>query len=153
MKNKKLVEYNIKLLKIELFLFSFFILITFIFNIYTQAHKHFNKSDLTLNFHGIFALLTTYCYGLFFWICICFPVLWLTQLIVLIKERYLKKYSKHFLLVTILYLISLFAWFSLYSIEQHQSTLERRQDNMGSYKNNCNGLYLGESYKTMDYFT
>jgi hypothetical protein len=126
MKNETLVVYNTKLLKIEIFLFSFFLLITILFNIDTNAHKYFNESDITYNFHGIFALITTYCYGIFFWICICFPILWLVRLIILIREKYFKKYWKLFLLVTILYIGSLVAWFSLYSINQHQSFLERR---------------------------
>ncbi|MGG6229192.1 hypothetical protein [Tenacibaculum sp. SDUM215027] len=126
MKNEILVTYSTKLMKMEIFLFLFFILITILFNIDTNAHKYFNESGIVYNFHRIFALLMTFCYGVFFWICICFPFLWLVQLIILISKKYFKKYWKLFLLVTVFYLGSLVAWFSLYSINQHQNFKGRR---------------------------
>lgn len=119
-----MITYNKKLLKIEVVLFLFFLLITILFNLDSSAHKYFNESYIVYNLHGVFALLTTFYYGVFFWVCIYFPTLWLIQLIVLIRIKCFKKYLKLFLLVTVFYLGSLFAWFSLYSINQQESYKE-----------------------------
>ncbi len=127
MKYKTFITYSLKLFKVEIFLFSFFILVAILFNIDTNAHKYFNESDIIYSFHGFFALLATFCFAIFFWVSICFPILLLVQLIVLIREKYFKQYWKLFLLITILYLCSLVAWFSLHSINQRNSFLERRE--------------------------
>lgn len=123
------------MLKIEVFLFLFFIIITLLYNINTDAHKYYNKIDIPYNFNGIFSLITVYMFGLYIWIALCFPVVWLLQLIILIGKNYFKKFWLLFTLVTILYFGSLGALLSLYSINLHQSMLERTQRDIDAHKN------------------
>lgn len=118
----------IRVFKIEIFIFLFFIILTIAYNFYENSHKYFNNSDFPLNCQGVSAFVITLFYGLFFFGVIIFPFLFLVQLFFGIKLKILDK-SKigMILLLIILYFGSVVSVFSLYSIKKHQNFISRKK--------------------------
>lgn len=117
----------IRIFKIEIFIFIFFIILTIGYHFYEDSHKYFNNADYPLNCQGISAFVMTLCYGFFFFLIISFPFILLIQLFFGIKFKILNK-SKVVMVVllTILYFGSVISVFSLYSIKKHQNYISRR---------------------------
>jgi hypothetical protein len=117
---------SIKIFKVEIFLFLFFIVISILFNFDLEAHKYYNKPEIVYNFHAIFSVLVICVFGLFFWILIVYPFVWLAQLVLIFYYKIFdKKKLMLIVILFILYFASIVAAFSLYSIEQHQNIIER----------------------------
>lgn len=125
-----------RLFKIELWCFLIFIITASIFYNYKDAHIYYYKDDFFSHYNGIIALIGKIIFICFFWISVCFPIVWILQLIILIWKKYFKRLWILFSLVTVLYIISVFATFFLYSINQHQSFLERKELNKKEIENN-----------------
>lgn len=123
--NKIISENSIKIFKIQIFSFLFFILISQLYGLDSEAHKYFN-GPIVYNFHGFFSLLMLGLFAVFFWINICYPVIWLVQLILIIKLKIFDKTKLWLILISILlYFLSIATSIYLYSIEQHQGFIER----------------------------
>jgi hypothetical protein len=121
---KKNIE---KIYRVQIFLFILFILTSILFNLDSEAHKYYNNSIIDYNFHSVFAIFMLLLFGLFFWISIIYPFVWLIQLGLI--YNYKASFSKKMWLVTIsilLYTVTLICLLSLYFIERHQEFNERR---------------------------
>lgn len=128
-KFKLFLKHNfINILKIEFYLFFMFILLTILFHFDNNAHQYFNNTDFPLNLNGIFALIITLFFGLFFFICLIFPFLLLLKLIFILNLKMINK--KNILLlvgVVLLYAGTLLSVFSLYSIKQNLNIVDKKQ--------------------------
>ncbi|TDW48880.1 hypothetical protein EV144_103399 [Flavobacterium sp. 270] len=128
-KFKLFLKHNfINILKIEFYLFFMFILLTILFHFDNNAHQYFNNTDFPLNLNGIFALIITLFFGLFFFICLIFPFLLLLKLIFILNLKMINK--KNILLlvgVALLYAGTLLSVFSLYSIKQNLNIVDKKQ--------------------------
>lgn len=115
-----------RIFKIQIFLFLFFILFSLLFNLDTVAHKYYNQPEIVFNFHGLFSLLMIGLFGIFFWIAILYPIIWLIQVILIYHTKVPNKNKLTLIIFSIiLYFISVIALISLYSIDQHQGFIER----------------------------
>lgn len=121
-----------KIIEIQIIIFCVFPAIAIIFYQYKPAHSYYYEEDFFSNFNGWVALIGFVFKIVFFWIILFFPILWLFQLMVLIKSKLLKKYYKQTLVLTIVYIISAFALFSLFAINNRQRFKERK-DRLNSY--------------------
>ncbi len=128
---KVLFEKNInRVLKIELYFFLFLVLIGAVYHFDSEAHQYYNRGPYWDNVHGFFSLVIIIVFGVYFWVCIIFPFIWIMQAILIwrfkIQDR--KKLWLNLLIVGI-YLASLVSLFSLYSIGEHQGFLNRNSNN------------------------
>jgi hypothetical protein len=115
----------IKIFKIQIFSFLFFILISQLYGLDSEAHRYFNRS-IVYNFNGGFSLLMLGLFSVFFWVNICYPFIWFLQLILIIKLKIFDKTKLWLILISILlYFFSIASLIYLYSIQQHQGFLER----------------------------
>ncbi|KUJ60519.1 hypothetical protein AR687_17250 [Flavobacteriaceae bacterium CRH] len=120
-----------RIFKIEILTFLFFIVLTITYKFYQESHKYFNNADFPLNFQGICGYVVTLIYGFFFFLIIVFPFLFLLQLFFGIKFKILNKSKIGIIFILIaLYLGSVIAVFSLYSVKQHQNLISSK-----AYKN------------------
>lgn len=121
-------NFLIRILRIEIFIFLFFIILTIAYHFYQDSHKYFNNGDFPLNFQGISAFVLTLFYGFFFFLILFFPFIFLIQLFFGIKFKILNKSGIVMMFfLTILYFASVISVFSLYSIKQHQNYVTRQQ--------------------------
>lgn len=130
-KFKLFLRHNfINIIKIEFYLFFTFILLTILFHFDNNAHQYFNNADFPLNFNGIFALIITLSFGLFFFICLIFPFLLLLKLIFILNLKMINKKNILLLIgVAILYSSTLLSIFSLYSIKQNLNIVNKNRSN------------------------
>lgn len=119
-----------RILGFELYAFLFLIAISFIYNIDSDAHQYYNSGPYWNSINGLFSLTTVITFGVYFWFCLAFPFVWLTQLI-LIRSYNInnKKKTRVNLLLIILYGLSVISLFSLYSIGQQQGFMKRKHIN------------------------
>ena len=116
----------VRIFKIEIIFFVFFIFSTIAYHFYDDSHKYFNNVDFPFNCQGISAFLITLLYGFFFFLIIAFPFLFFLQLFFAIKFKILKKSGIVLVFfLTILYFGSVISVFSLYSIKQKQTFMTR----------------------------
>jgi hypothetical protein len=117
----------VRIIKIEILVFLFFIFSAIIYGFYESSHKYFNNVDFPLNLEGISAFLITLLYGFFFFLMIVFPFVFFLQLFLGFKYKILDK-SKIIVvfLLAILYFGVTISVFSLYSIKQHQNFISRK---------------------------
>lgn len=121
-----LKKFSVKILNIEIFTFSFFIILTIVYNFCNDSHLYFNDSDFPLSFDGILAFIVTMIFGFFFFLAILFPFLFLVQVLFIIKFKLLNKAKISLLLIVILYFGVLVSLFSIYSIKQHQNIVTKK---------------------------
>ena len=114
----------VRIFKIEIIFFVFFIFSTIAYHFYDDSHKY--NVDFPFNCQGISAFLITLLYGFFFFLIIAFPFLFFLQLFFAIKFKILKKSGIVLVFfLTILYFGSVISVFSLYSIKQKQTFMTR----------------------------
>lgn len=112
----------IRIFRIEIIFFIFFIFSTIAYDFYKDSHKYFNNADFPSNCQGISAFVITLLYGFFFFLIIVFPFLFFLQLFFAIKFKILKKSGIVLVFfLTLLYFGSVISVFSLYSIKQKQN--------------------------------
>ncbi|WP_264551490.1 hypothetical protein [Flavobacterium sp. N2038] len=117
----------VRIIKIEILVFLFFIFLAIVYGFYESSHKYFNNVDFPLNLEGISAFLITLLYGFFFFLIIVFPFAFFLQLFLGVKYKILDK-SKIVIvfLLAVLYFGVTISVFSLYSIKQHQNFISRK---------------------------
>ena len=105
-----------KLIKIEIIVFLIFSIIGIAFYHYTPSHNYYNGHIFFENTNSFIALIGLLVKIIFFWIIIIFPVFLIIQLIILAKQKKVKKNYKKILILTILYLVSVCVLISLFFI-------------------------------------
>ena len=115
-----------KIIKIQIIVFFVFSIFAIIFYQYKPAHNYYHQEIFFSDFNGLIALVGFILKIIFFWIIILFPLLWITQLIILIKKKLIKKHYKQILVLTIVYFISVIALFSLQSINNKHSFKQKK---------------------------
>jgi hypothetical protein len=119
-------ENSVKIFKIQIFIFFFFILISQLYGLDSEAHIYYNQPEIIYNFHGLFSLFMVYIFGLLLFLCIAYPFLLLIELIIIYRCELFNKTKLWLILISILlYFFSIISLIYLYSIEQHQGFLER----------------------------
>lgn len=128
-KFKNVFEKNIDLiLKTELYSFLFLVLISLLYHLDSNAHQYYNTGPYLNNIHSFFSLVIILLFGLYFWLCIAFPIIWLVQSILLVRfSIYNRKRLWLSFLSLVFYSCTIAALFSLYSIGQRQSFQNRNQ--------------------------
>ena len=117
--------------KIQIFSFIFFILVSVLFNLDSNAHKYYNNSVIVYNFDSVFSIVMILLFGLFFWIALLYPFFWLVQIVLVHFYKISETKKTRLIIISILlYFMSIIALFSLYSIEQHQGFVERAEFNI-----------------------
>ncbi len=116
----------INLIKIEIIIFLIFSILGIAFYNYTPSHYYYNDSIFFENVDSFIALIGFVLKITFFWIIIFFPILWIIQLIALFRWKKIKPNYKKILVLAIVYLISVFVLFSLFSINSKQDFKKRK---------------------------
>lgn len=114
LKNWKII-YNIQLIT-----FITFIVLTFIYYWDKEAHQYFNKSIQTFDFQSVFSVIMTYFFIFFFVFALVYPILFIIQLISIRKE-YGKFKRKNFILLSVLYFMSIISIFALIMVNNSQA--------------------------------
>lgn len=113
-----------------MFSFVFFILITALFYFNPEAHKYYNNSFVEYNFNSVLSVIMIILFSIFFWITIIYPIFCVIQIGLTYYYKIFDTKKLVLIIVSIiLYIISIGALFSIYSIEQHQSFVERAKNN------------------------
>ncbi len=107
----------VKIIKMEIAIFCIFSILGLFVNFYTPCHEYFNKGDIVLSFNGLIGLFGTMLMGLFFWIILLFPLVYVAQLIILLKLKVFKKSLKLVIALTSVFLISILILFSLFLMD------------------------------------
>lgn len=100
---------------IQLFIFTTFVILTFIYYWDKPAHQYFNKNFDTSNLQAIFSLIMTYLFVFFIVVTFVYPILYLIQIFSIRHESENKKVTKLIILL-VLYLLSIISVFALYTI-------------------------------------
>lgn len=111
---KKFINRNWKkIYKIELYSFIIFITMSFSYYFYKPAHKYFNSREYNFNFISTISWLMNSLFVLFLFIIICYPIIYIIQLIYLKSDN--NKINKHIILF-ILYFLTFISVLLLLSI-------------------------------------
>lgn len=99
-------------------IFMIFIVFTTIYYWDRSAHIHFNRPIEILNFQSIFSMIMTYLFIAFLIITLIYPILLMIQIYYM---RKIKGSGKKLVLLSILYLLSVIAVFTLWTINGSHS--------------------------------
>lgn len=99
-------------------IFMVFIVFTTIYYWDRSAHIHFNRPIEILNFQSIFSMIMTYLFIAFLIITLIYPILLMIQIYYM---RKIKRIGKKPVLLSILYLLSVIAVFTLWTINGSHS--------------------------------
>ncbi|HCN51953.1 MAG TPA: hypothetical protein DIT10_23215 [Chryseobacterium sp.] len=99
-------------------IFMVFIFFTTIYCWDRSAHIHFNRPIEILNFQSIFSMIMTYLFIAFLIITLIYPILLMIQIYYM---RKIKGSGKKLVLLSILYLLSVIAVFTLWTINGSHS--------------------------------
>ena len=123
----KKYSYNIYITQVLLFLV--FIFLSIVYYNYPQAHRFFDRiyaENSCFCFDYLFSAIMTILFACFFWIVLVYPF------ILLFSIFFIKMGWKRLVILLILYLVSFFCEFSLYTIPNQRIFKERKKQDINT---------------------
>lgn len=109
-----------KIFRIQIICFVLFSVLAICFYWYQPAHVYYYKEKFFINLNSVIALVGYILKVLFFWVILFFPILWIIELIILLKRKMFKKYFKFIVVSVVVYVIAAFSLFALMSVNNKQ---------------------------------